>query len=209
MISRGPYDQVHIGEEWYRVGFLNLDSCVQKNDHQFVKNFDMEDAILLKLLGKSRRVTASSIIEWHFCRAVKTLSRRITLRQRFKYPWTAIFKETVNKDAFSEVLRDYLREVLPPVGLNIDKTLYKNGNVKEIWFTFNKIGILVWFLKRAVHDRVDVVRLFSKQYKCGTSALVTCTEDKPAVFTYHFGRQQFTLKICYTVTNPYGFLLSF
>ena len=116
------------------------------------------------MLADEGYVKASVLVEWHLQSAVKELARKITIRQKEFEPWTSRFSgEKIHVDMFT-LIYEYCEHFLPKIGYTINETWCRNGNIKDVTFTFTKIGVFVHHLKK-LSGLTNISDLFKKALK--------------------------------------------
>ena len=96
---------------------------------------------------KEHNISSFTILSWHFQEVLKSFSRKITLKQSFRNPFTVVLSTTIFKELYYQgyrAVRDY------PVQFVTERTTLKDTkgvNIKSYEIRFTKIQSLRFHLK--------------------------------------------------------------
>jgi len=119
---------------------------------------------------RSQKCSISTIIEWHFEEVLKSINRKISLKWKYKDPFTCTVFRELHRDTFHQAfraVRDY------KITLGVKASITKNKK------------------KSFINE------LFSKTFACGSVGKIVITEKKPLEITYKCSTSTMQLKCHY------------
>jgi len=155
---------------------------------------------------KSEKIDAELLLEWHFSYIVRSVSRKITFRQKFKNPWTVEVTESIQSEVFIkafQAIRDYKIDF----GRSIDVKRNRLGAGIRYTIKFDHFGALKFHLSK-LSKLENIVDLFKKESKKG-SATVIVSQEKYTVIDYDCKKSILKISLHYEVKNKYGIVCSF
>ena len=150
---------------------------------------------------KTKKVKTSVLLEWNFRSILKTVSRRITQRKKFKNPWTVLVSVDIHSSVYLEfyhAVKDYKIEF----GRKVVVTRDKKNLIKEVKISFTHRGTLKFHLQQICN--CEQILPFEKKWSNGNSAKIIVSEEKPAIFTFLKNKHKLTFSLHYKVLNKYG-----
>ena len=110
---------------------------------------------------KKYKVNISTLLEWHFSTIICSVSRKLTLKQKFRNPWEISICSLIHRDIFFQAYRA-IRDFHIEYGRTVQVTKDKKGDIKLIRIIFTHFGALKYHLHQLSGEKLDIVYQFSK-----------------------------------------------
>ena len=160
---------------------------------------------------REKDIKISTIIEWHFEEVLKSLNRKISLKRKYKDPFTCIVFRELHTETFKQVfraVRDYKVQI--GTGVKASTTSNKKKETTSYTLTFTCYGPAKYHLRQLANKTESFInKLFTKTFACGSVGKIVITEEKPLGITYKCSTSTMQLKCYYTTTNSFGNVTSF
>ena len=159
---------------------------------------------------KSNQTSIFEIVQWHFEEIIKGINRKISLKKKYKDPFTCIVTRDIHPSTFYQVFRA-IRDYKITFGTKAEVFKNKRKQVTGYSLSFTHFGALKFHLCQLTEkEKEDIEKEFlSKSFACGSRAKVVASDQKPFVITYKCSTSSLTLKCHYETTNSYGNVTSF
>ena len=155
---------------------------------------------------KEHQLSTFTIVQWHFQSVLKSVKRKITLRQSFRNPFTIVLSETIYKDVYYQAYRvicDY------PIHFGTKtKTVKKSGVVKSYEIKFTAIQSLRFHLKQ-LSNLDDADQYLKKSFPHGEKGEVLVSEEQPALFFFKVSTNTLTVTMNFSLKNQHGTVFTF
>lgn len=150
---------------------------------------------------KEHQLFTFTLVQWHFQSVLKSLSRKVTIRQSFRNPFTIVLSETIYKEVYYQayrVIRDY------PTHFDTEtKTIKKSGVVKSYEIKFTAIQSLRFHLKQ-LSNIDDTDQYLKKSFPHGEKGEVLVSEEQPALFFFKVSTNTLTVTMKFSIKNRHG-----
>ena len=146
------------------------------------------------------------MVKWHFIEILASIQRRITLKRKFKDPFTCVVYRDIHKNIFYQAfraIRDY------PIQFGTFTEVLRNKKNVIIGYSikFEHLGAFKFHLKQLADE--DTSNSLSKKFTTGSSAAVVVTPEKPATLNYKVSNSSLTIRVQYEIKNKYGVMTSY
>lgn len=165
---------------------------------------------------REHSISTNTLVSWHFKSILKSINRKITLKQSFINPFTVTISETIHNSIFYQAyiaIRDF-QEQNVDVFTKTEKD--KKGNCKSHEIIFTSIDAVILHLTKLTSTTEEEegnqnIRkvYFQKTFTHGQKGKIVATSDKPAIFHYKVSTCTLTVKMKYQMTNQFGTICSY
>ena len=156
---------------------------------------------------KSHQLNTYTIIKWHFSSIIKSVNRKLTLKRKFKDPFTCTISIIIHKEIFYQAFRA-VRDYYIRTGQETEIKKNKQGKITGYSLKFIHFGVFKYHLEQLSGIGNIYSDLF-KNFPSGSVAKVVVSPEKPASFDFRCSSDTLNIKIHYNVTNKYGNVTSF
>ena len=157
---------------------------------------------------RDRKLNLGELVEFHIKSIIESVYRKITLKQKYKNPWSVEISGVIYSDIFIQIYRA-IKDYSTAYGRNITTIRDKKGALVSIKIEFIHIGALKLHLKELTGGNIDIKEYFKRKWSNGCSAKIIATEAKPATLLFKLKTHKYTFNLNYTVKNKYGEICSF
>ena len=158
---------------------------------------------------REHSLSTISLIAWHFNSILKSIYRKISLKQSFRDPFTVKLTEIIFKDTFYQAFRA-IRDFQPSDGVST-----KTGK-KRRRFRFTNLEALVQHPTKLTctskedGGKVVIEKVYiRKRFAHGQNGKIVVSIDDPATFHYKVSMSTLTVSIKYQMTNQFGTVCSY
>ena len=159
-----------------------------------------------KYLEKHQSET-KKLIHWHFKLVLTSLRRKITLRQKYRDPYTITVSTLVHPEVYYQAFRA-VRDFDAKIGFTATTERTAKGKAKLHILKFDRLGVFKYHFKK-LSDVKNIGYYCKKEFKRGETGTLEVSADKPAVVTYKISTGTLTLQCSYVCTNSFGHVVSF
>jgi hypothetical protein len=158
---------------------------------------------------RAQKCSISTIIEWHFEEVLKSINRKISLKWKYKDPFTCTVFRELHRDTFHQAFRA-VRDYKITLGVKASITKNKKKTTTSYTLLFTRDGVARYYLRHLANKSKSFINeLFSKTFACGSVGKIVITEKKPLEITYKCSTSTMQLKCHYNTVNSFGNLTSF
>ena len=154
-----------------------------------------------------REVAVKEILDFHTCKIIESVNRRITFKETFKNPWCSQAAENIHFGVFYEWFKA-IEDFHIHFGRTTEIKRNKKRKPTEYTINFTHFGCLKFHIEKII-GKDKLAKYFQKENKSGARAKVVVNEEKPAIMSYKLSTSSLTLTVKYEVENRYGMVCSF
>lgn len=159
-----------------------------------------------KYLEKHQSET-NKIIYWHFKLVLTSLRRKITLRQKYRDPYTITVTTLIHPDIYYQAFRA-VRDFETKIGFTAITERTGKGKAKLHIVKFDRLGVFKYHLQKLSNIK-NISHYFKKDFKRSETETIEVSAEKPAVLSYKVSTGTLTFQCSYVCTNSFGHVCSF
>ena len=156
---------------------------------------------------KEHKSSTYNLVKWHFETIVRSIYRKISLKRKYKDPFTCSIFNTIHKDLFYkgfQAVRDYQIQF----GRSIEVIKNRKGEIVTYIVKFEHYGAFKFHLKE-LSGVENIEDLFKRTFTCGSIGKIKVSAEKPAALTYKCRTNTLHFHIHYEITNKFGNITSY
>ena len=164
---------------------------------------------------REHSLSTITLVSWHFKSILKSVNRKISLKQSFRNPFTVTLSETIHSTIFYHAFRA-IRDFPQNVDVSTKTEKDKKGNCKTHEIVFKSIEALILHLTKLTsiteeeEEKQNIEKVyFRKNFTHGQKGKIVATTDKPAIFHYKVSTCTLTVTMKYEITNQFGTVCSY
>lgn len=157
---------------------------------------------------KEHQLSSFTIVQWHFESILKSIKRRITIRQSFRNPFTIEFTEIIYKEVYYQAYR-VIRDYPTQFGTETKTVKNKSGIVKSYEIKFTAIQALRFHLKQLSNIDDAAEQYLKKSFPHGEKGEVSVSEEQPALFFFKVSTNTLTVTMKFSIKNQHGTVCTF
>lgn len=156
---------------------------------------------------ENHKTQTQSLVNWHFKLILTSVRRKITLRQKYRDPFTITVTSLVHPDIFYQAFRA-VRDFKTKIGFKADCERTAKGKPKLYVLTFDQLGVFKFHLCKLSNSK-SVSHFLKKEFVRGEKGTIEVSSEKPAVISYKVSTGTLTLQCSYICKNSFGYICSF
>ena len=156
---------------------------------------------------EEHKISTFSVLNWHFQEILKSVNRKITLKQSFRHPFTVVLSATIFKELYYQGYRA-VRDYPVQFGTETSTLTNKKGVLKSYEIKFTKIQSLRFHLKQ-LSGLEDVDVYLKKKFPHEEKGNVIVSEEDPVVLFFKLSTNTLTITMKFQVMNQHGTICNF